>query len=66
MKKLTQLTESELVSARGGGPEDDSLARDLGQYLGGFFGAYAHHQVLSGLPFFGVYAAVCGIEAAAK
>ena len=64
MKKLTQLNDSELISARGGGPEDDSFARDLGQYTGGFFGAYAHNQFLSSLPLFGVYAAWCGIEAA--
>jgi hypothetical protein len=65
---MTSLSRSELVSACGGtASEADSFARDLGQYIGGFYGAYVEHPVLSNLPYFGaLFANYCGAVAASK
>lgn len=64
MNKLYALTESDLGSVFGGGSGDDSLARDLGQYVGGVARAYVEHPFLCMLPFYGqVFSVSYGIRA---
>lgn len=53
MNTVTTLTGNDLVSVCGGTAGDDSLARDLGQYVGGFYGALVEHPILTNLPIFG-------------
>lgn len=68
MNKMIHLTGSELASALGGtAGENDNLARDIGQYLGGYVGAYVHHPFLCSLPIFGgFYANWSGFKSAAN
>lgn len=58
MNNLNTLTENHLASVLGGGAGDDSLARDLGQYVGGVARAFAEHPFLSFLPVYGQYLSV--------
>lgn len=57
MNTLHALAESELGSVHGGtgSSGDDSLARDIGQYVGGFYGSFVAHPFLSNLPLVGSF-----------
>jgi hypothetical protein len=69
MNKLSALAESDLRSIHGGtgATGDDSLARDIGQYVGGFYGALFGHPILSNLPYVGsLYANLCAFRAATE
>jgi hypothetical protein len=67
MKQMSSLTEAEEVLVSGGGVGDDSLARDFGQYVGGFYSYLFQHPFLSNLPIFGQFLPnVAGIGAATR
>jgi hypothetical protein len=53
MNKPNAMTDNDLIAVLGGGSGDDSLARDLGQYIGGVARGYAEHPFLSLVPVFG-------------
>lgn len=64
MNNLHALSENHLASVLGGGAGDDSLARDLGQYMGGVARAFAEHPFLSVLPVYGQFLSISyGIRA---
>ncbi len=56
MNTLTTLEESDLTSIRGGtstANNRDNLATDVGQFVGGFYGSFFAHPILTNLPIFG-------------
>ena len=52
MNSMILLENSDLIAIEGGA---DSLARDLGQYVGGFYGALIQHPILTHLPYVGSF-----------
>jgi hypothetical protein len=67
MNRLITLGESDLNSIHGGTVEGDSLARDVGQYIGGFYGSFVAHPILTNLPLVGAFVSNwCGFWAATQ
>ncbi len=69
MNNSYALAERDLVSVQGGTGSngDDNIARDIGQYVGGFYGALFGHPILSNLPYFGsMFANLCAFRAATE
>lgn len=58
MNTLIVLEERDLALIQGGtatAGENDNLARDIGQFVGGFYGSLLAHPILTNLPFVGPF-----------
>jgi len=58
MNTLIALEERDLALIQGGtlpAGESDTFARDFGQFLGGFYGSFVAHPILTNLPFVGPF-----------
>jgi hypothetical protein len=56
MNTLIALEDGDMASIKGGtstAGQSDNLARDIGQFVGGFYGSIVAHPILTNLPFVG-------------